>query len=156
MRTTALLVASLLAANPNQQPAPPDDRAYANPASVERVRAALEQSLSKLTVPQRTADFTVNIRERDRFDRLVPSILDFQVGPGLPQSALFSASPFGSQPLVSVDLLSIAMATAIAVNKARHARAKRNAVTDVRRTIDAYCAAQPGGGAGIAVCARGK
>ena len=89
--------------------------------------------------------------ERERFEHWLPSILDFKVGPGVPQQALFT-SPFGSQPLFRVDLLSMAMAAAAGINEVRKAHARRNAVSEVRRAILEYCAAQPNGGAGIQVC----
>ena len=119
--------------------------------SVEHVRDALEKPASRLTLTDKKADFTIDIRERQRFERLVKPLLDFTVGPGVPQSALFT-SPFGSQPLVSVDLLSMAMAAASAVNMARKAYAKHAEREDVRRTIAAYCDAQPNHGGGIQIC----
>jgi hypothetical protein len=116
------------------------------------VRAALEQPPSRLTLTDRKPDFTVNIRERERFERLVAPILDFTVGRGVPQTSLFSASPFGSQPLFKVDLLPIAIAGVSAVNAARNAYVTHAAREEVRRTIAAYCAAQPDRGAGIRIC----
>jgi len=115
------------------------------------VRAALERPPSRLTLPDRTPDFTVNIQERARFEHLLPPILDFKVGPGFPPQALFT-SPFGSQPLFRVDLLSIAMAAVAGVQEMRRAHAQRSALEEVRRTIAEYCAAQPSGGAGIQIC----
>ncbi len=60
--------------------------------------------------------------------------------------------PSGSQPLFTVDLLSAALAAATAVNAARRAYARHRSVEEVRRTIAAYCDAQPNGGAGIQIC----
>src|SRR5262244_3221247 len=79
--------------------------------TVAHVRAALEKPPSSLTLtpPERKADFSVTITERERFDKLLPPILDFKLGPGLPQQELFT-SPWGSQPIVSVDLMALAMA----------------------------------------------
>lgn len=115
------------------------------------MRAALAKPPPQLKLEPKTADFSVTIRERERFDRLMTPILDFKVGPGFPQSALF-ASPFGSQPLFTVDLLPAVLAAATAVNAARRAYARHRSVEEVRRTIAAYCDAQPNGGAGIQIC----
>jgi hypothetical protein len=104
-----------------------------------------------LTLPERKADFSVTITERERFDELVPPILDFKVGPGLPQQELFT-SPWGSQPLVSVDLMSLVMAAAVGINELRKAHARRAALEEVRQAISDYCAAQPNRGAGIQIC----
>jgi hypothetical protein len=151
---TSLLVASALAANAGgQPPAAPDDRSYASVVSIDRVKAALERPPSRLTLVERKPDFTVDIRERERFERLVAPILDFVVGPGMPQSALF-ASPFGSQPLFKVELMPMVMAGVSAVNAARKAYAKHAAIADVGRTIAAYCAAQPDRSAGIEICEK--
>jgi hypothetical protein len=147
-----LLIATALAAAPQQSvPSTMSDE------SVAHVRAALEKPPSSLTltVPERKADFTVTITERERFDRLLPPILDFKLGPGLSQYELFSSpytSPWGSQPIVSVDLMSLAMAAAVGINELRKAHARRAALEEVQQAIADYCAAQPNRGAGIHIC----
>ena len=146
-----LLACGLGAAGAQRTPASQVDRTSVPVVSVERVRAALAKPPSKLTLHERTPDFKVSISERERFERLLTPILDFKLGPGFPQSALF-ASPFGSRPVFSVDLLSAALATVSVVNEVRRARAKHAQVEEVRLTIAAYCAAQPHGGAGITIC----
>jgi len=147
----SLVVASVIAASSGQQPVRRDDRSYAAIVSLDRVRAALDKPPSKLTLPEKQPDFSVDIRERKRFDQMVLPLLDVKVGPGFPQSALFT-SPFGSQPLFSVDLMPVAVAAASAVNAARKAYAKHTAIQEVRARIAAYCAAQPRRGAGIQIC----
>ena len=114
-------------------------------ASVARVRAALEKPPSTLTLTERKPDFTVTIAERARVEHLLPPILDFKLGPGFPQQAL-AASPFGSQPLFRVDLLSIGMAAVADVNELRKAHSRRSALQEVRRAIAEYCAAQSAAG----------
>ena len=148
----AILLACALA-DAQQTPASADSSAIVPVVSIEHVRAALARPASKLTLEERTPDFRVNITEQERFARLVAPILDFKVGPGVPQTALFP-SPFGSrsQPLFSVDLLSVAMAAAQGAMALQKVYAKRAAREEVRRTILAYCAAQPNGGAGILIC----
>jgi hypothetical protein len=96
----------------------------ASDESLAHVRAALEKAPPALTLPERQADFSVTINERDRFDRLMPPILDFNLGPGLPQQELFT-SPWGSQPIVSVDVMSLVVAAAVGVNQLRKAHPRR-------------------------------
>jgi hypothetical protein len=147
VRIAALLIATALAPAAPQQSGASDE-------SIARVRAALEKPTQALTLtlPERKADFSVTITERERFDKLVPPILDFKVGPGFPQQELVT-SPWGSQPLVSVDLMSLAMAAAVGINTLRKARAQRAALEEVQQAIADYCAAQPNRGAGIQICA---
>jgi hypothetical protein len=144
---TQLLIGCALAAAAAQAPDTSDE-------SVARVRTALEKPPPTLTVtlPERKADFSVTITERERFERLLPPILDFKLGPGLPQQEIFT-SPWGSQPIVSVDLLSLAIAAAVGINELRKAHARRAALDEVRQAIADYCAAQPNHGAGIQICA---
>jgi hypothetical protein len=144
MSLVALLITGVFAAAPQQLDV--------SDVALERLRAALDKPPSKLTLTDRKPDFTVTISERARFEHLLPPILDFKVGPGLPPQALFT-SPFGSQPLFRVDLLSIGMAAVAGVNELRKARARRSAWEEVRRTIAEFCAAQPDDGAGIQICA---
>jgi hypothetical protein len=122
--------------------------------SVARVRVALEQAPGTLilALPERKPDFAVTITERERFEKLLPPILDFRLGPGLPQQELFT-SPWGSQPIVSVDLMSLAVAAVVGVNQLRKAHVRRAALEEVRQTIADYCAAQPDRGTGIQICA---
>ena len=117
------------------------------------MRAALEKPPSKLSLAKTTPDFTIDIREHEQPNRFMTPILDFKVGRGVPQSAP-SPSPFGSQPLVKVELMPIVMAAASAVNAARNAYAKHAARAEVNRAIAVYCTAQPDHGAGIEICAR--
>jgi hypothetical protein len=141
----ALIFASVCAAAPPQ--------IDVSDASLGRVRAALAKPPSKLTLRERVPDFSVTIRERSRDQQLLPPILDFTVGPGVPQQMLFT-SPYGSQPLFRVDLMPAAMAAAAGIKQLRQAYARRGALEEVRRTIAEYCAAQPGGGAGIEICSK--
>jgi len=141
MSVAALLVACALAASPAQQPDPSDP-------SLDRVRAALAKPPSKLTVPERVPDFSITIREQE----LLPPILDFKVGPGVPQEKLFT-SPVGSQPLFQVDLIPAGMEVLGAIKQLRKASMRRAAREEVRRAIAEYCAAQPGR-ALLEICAK--
>jgi hypothetical protein len=146
VRITALLITMAMAAAAPQQPGESDE-------SIAHVRAALEkpQPALTLTLPERQADFSVTVTERERFEKLLPPILDFKLGPGLPQQELFT-SPWGSQPIVSVDLMALAMAAAVGINELRKAHVRRAALEEVRQAIADYCAAQPNRGAGIQIC----
>jgi len=109
MSVAALLFACALAASPSQQPDTSDP-------SLDRIRTGLAKPPSKLTVPERVPDFSVTIRERSREKELLPPILDFKVGPGVPQEKLFT-SPVGSQPLFQVDLMPAGIAVADAIKQ---------------------------------------
>lgn len=61
-------------------------------------------------------------------------------------------SPWGSQPVVSVDLLAVASAIGHTIDAHRRERAQRAAVEEVYQTIASYCAARPNGGADTAIC----
>jgi hypothetical protein len=154
-----LLLACAVAAGRGQPPRPlQNDRASVPAISVDHVRAALEQPPSKLTLRQRTPDFRINITERERFEitererfaRLVAPILDFKVDP--PILPWFPGAPGSSAPLFGMNLLPVAMAAAQGIAALQRAHAKRAARDEVRRTILAYCAAQPDGGRGVQIC----
>jgi hypothetical protein len=136
-----------------QQAPPASDAPPELPVSVDRIRAALERP-DLLTLPHITPDFVVEVHDRERFDKLVPP-WDFRSGP-VPPGGLYAYEQLQrsglstTQPLVVVDLLAIAreMSRAYAAHSAAAAR------EDVRRTIAEYCAAQPDGGAAIAICVK--
>ena len=112
------------------------------------MKTALEQPPSKLALTPKKPDFSIDIREREQPNRFMTPILDFKVAPGVPLSAI-STSPFGSQPLFKIDLLPMMIAGASAARKAFATHVARE---EVRRSIAAYCAAQPDRGAGIQIC----
>ncbi len=145
-----LVACAMLAA---QTPAPPDTSPPDLPVSIERIRAALERP-DLLTLPQITPDFVVSVQERERFDKLVPP-WDFRSGP-VPPGGLYAYEQLQRsglstvQPLILVDLIAIARGIA----RAHSAQAAAAAREDVRQVIADYCAVQPGGGAGIAICVK--
>lgn len=120
-----------------------------------RVRAGLARPASRLTLKDPKPDFRIEIHdtERERWMKLFETPL-WQLEPQWHPRQSQPPSPFGSQTLASVDLLAIGGAIAHAISDARHARAERDAAEDVRETIDAYCASQPDGGAGVDLCAK--
>jgi hypothetical protein len=127
---SALIVAAL-AAPCAQEPAP--DR------SLDRMRAVLEKPPLRLDVPEVEANFKIHIEAihpmHDIFEKppwqLPPIVWRIpNMGP---------ATAFGSMPLLSLDLLSIARSVG-AANRARDERAARE---EVQRAIAGYCAAQP-------------
>ncbi|HEX3703444.1 MAG TPA: hypothetical protein VHU82_08945 [Vicinamibacterales bacterium] len=145
-------------AQPAQQPQetqpPPDAPPPLDlPVSLDRVRAGLARP-DRLTLQPIAADFSVHIDERERFDKLVPPV-DYRSGP-VPPGGLYAYEQLQRsgltqpQPLFLVDLIAIGRGIAHA-HAAHSAAAARE---DVRRAIDAYCADQPDGGAGIAICGK--
>ncbi|HWF86952.1 MAG TPA: hypothetical protein VG222_18980 [Vicinamibacterales bacterium] len=152
-----MIIAMLLVAiamQAAQTPAPPPAPSPPElPVSIARIRAALERP-DLLTLPQITPDFVVSVQERERFDKLVAP-WDFRSGP-VPPGGLYAYEQLQRsglstvQPLILVDLIAIARGIA----RAHSAQAAAAAREDVRQVIADYCAAQPGGGAGIAICVK--
>jgi hypothetical protein len=151
-----MIIAVLLVAGALLMPqgtAAPDAPAPDLPVSIAHIRAALERP-DRLTLPQITPDFVVDVHERERFDKLVPP-WNFRSGP-VPPGGLYAYEQLQrsgisiAQPLVLVDLMAIARGIA----RAHAAQSAAAAREDVRQTIAEYCAAQPDGGAGIAICVK--
>jgi hypothetical protein len=109
-------------------------------ADLGRIRAALDKPPSKLTLQERTPDFRVHIEER----RPLQDIFD------VPPWQL--EKPGWQPPYVGFDLLSIVRYVAREVADAKRGHDVRLAREEVLRDIAAYCAAQPGNGAGITIC----
>src|SRR5207244_12852472 len=111
------------------------------PISLDRIRAALERSPREpLKIEFPMANFRVEIRERQRFEALLAT-LDFRSGPvppgglyGFEQRARLS-SPWGSQPIVGVDVLSIGRLIANGISRAQRSRAEAAAREEVKREI---------------------
>ncbi len=160
MILAALLVAGALTTAAPQTSTPPDAAPTGPrvsiedlPVSIERIRAALDRP-APLTLRRITPDFVVDVRERERFDKLIPP-LDFKSGP-VPPGGLYayeqlqrSGVPI-AQPLFLIDLIAIGHDLA----RAHAAHAGAAARANVQRAIAEYCEARPNGGAGIAICAR--
>ena len=145
-RASLLLIAILTGAPAAAQDATP---APANlPVSLDRIRAALERSPReplKTQLPKPT--FRVEIRERQRFEALLAT-LDFRSGPvppgglyGFEQRARLS-SPWGSQPIVGVDVLAMGRLIANGISSARRSRAEAAAREEVKRALEEFWAAQ--------------
>ena len=136
------------------QQAPPSADTLPPPLfSVDRIRAALDKPSSDLLTRRPiTPDFVVNIRERERFEKLLKP-WDFSSGP-VPPGGLYayeqlqrSGIPI-AQPMFMMDLLSIARGVSKAAYSARTAKARR----EVDRAIAEYCDALPNRGAGVQLC----
>ena len=146
-RASLLLIAILTGAPAAAQDATPAPGANL-PVSLDRIRAALERSPReplKTQLPKPT--FRVEIRERQRFENLLAT-LDFKSGPvppgglyGFEQRARLS-SPWGSQPIVGVDVLSIARLIGNGVSSARRSHAEAAAREEVKRALEEFWAAQ--------------
>jgi hypothetical protein len=125
-------------------PAATDDAAYQRRAveSIDHVRAALENPPSKLTLQERTPDFSVHIEKR----RPMQDIFD---------TPPWQLPPHGWQPpawSTGINLMSLVSYVAKGIADAKYAHDQRVAREEVQRTIADYCAAQESHGASIAIC----
>jgi len=124
----ALLVASIVAGavthgSAQEQPTTAE--------SVDRIRTALARPPSKLTLTQRTPDFTVHIEKR----RPMADIFD---------TPLWATDPVGWQPpSLGFDLLSVFRYVAKSASEAKRGHDLRLAREEVQRSIADYCAALP-------------
>jgi hypothetical protein len=126
-----VLASALIAANVSAQTAPP---APAVSETVDRVRAALEKPPSKLTLKERTPDFSVHIEKRRPMQDI------FDIPP-------WQLEPRGWQPpAIGFDLLSVVRYVAKGVSDAKRAHDQRVAHEEVLRAIADYCAGLPEGG----------
>ena len=146
-RASLLLIAILTGAPAAAQDATPAAGASL-PVSLDRIRAALERSPReplKTQLPR--PNFRVEIQERQRFENLL-ALLDFKSGPvppgglyGFEQRARLS-SPWGSQPIVGVDVLAIGRLIANGVSSVKRTRAEAAAREEVKRALEEFWAAQ--------------
>ena len=121
----------------SQQAASPDT---APPVSVDRVRSALDQPPSKLTLTIREPDFRVHIEQR----RPLQEIFD---------TPPWQLPPIGWQPpAIGFDLMSLVQYAIKSASDAKRGHDERMARETVQREIAAYCAAQPNSGARIQIC----
>ena len=144
-RASLLLIAILTSAPAFAQDEPPGLNL---PVSLDRIRAALERSPReplKTQLPKPT--FRVEIREHQRFEALLAT-LDFRSGPvppgglyGFEQRARLS-SPWGSQPIVGVDVLAIGRLIANGISRAQRSHAEAAAREEVKRALEEFWAAQ--------------
>ena len=119
----AILFAIIQPAVAQEQPAAAD--------AVDRVRAALTRPPSRLTLKERTPDFSVHIEKR----RPMQDIFDVP---------LWATDPVGWQPpAIGFDLLGLFRSVAKAAADARRGHDLRLAREDVQRAIGDYCAALP-------------
>jgi hypothetical protein len=104
--------------------------------SLDRMKAVLQNPPLVISLPDAEPNFKIHI------EAIHPMHEIFEKPPWqLPPiywhvPAMGPSTAFGSIPILSVDLLSIA-------RTANHALQERAAREDVKRTIAAYCAAQP-------------
>lgn len=117
------------------------------------MREGLDKPQSRLTLKEREPDFRIEIHdhERERWMKLFETPLWQQEKQWRPNKWVMP-DQFGAYPLLSVDLLSIGQAVAHQIDERRRAREQRDAAEEVRQEIAAWCAAQPGGGSGVAIC----
>ena len=134
---SALVAANVAAQTGPAAPAPGERsprRVEGSPESVDRVRAALEKPPSKLTLKERTPDFSVHIEKRRPMQDI------FDIPP-------WQLEPRGWQPpAIGFDLLSVVRYVAKGVSDAKRAHDERVARDEVLRAIADYCAGLPEGG----------
>jgi hypothetical protein len=142
MQVVALAILALAtadqAAAPQQGPATP----------VERVRTALEQPSSKLTLPEVKPTFRVHIEERRPLQEIFDTPPWQLPHVGWQPPAVPAKTAFGTIPLMNVDLLAVAGA----IGDLWRAHARRSAAAEVQRAIDDFCATQINAGAGTLIC----
>jgi hypothetical protein len=162
------------ASAPASQEAASPDGSYDLPVSLDRIRKGLERPpLFPIQGLRDQPTFRVEVQERNRLQDIL-STLDFTGGP-TPAGGLYAAEmqrvmfPSVSNPLRQPfaafnqpELLTIIIETltgtylvkkaASAITKADRAAAEAAARDDLRRAVLQYCAGQPNGGAGIAIC----
>jgi hypothetical protein len=158
----------------SQEAASQDGGSYDLPVSLDRIRKGLERPpLFPIQGLRDQPTFRVEVQERNRLQDIL-STLDFTGGP-TPAGGLYAAEmqrvmfPSVSNPLRQPfaafnqpELLTIIIETltgtylvkkaASAITKADRAAAEAAAREDLRRAVLQYCAGQPNGGAGIAIC----
>ena len=148
MRRASLLLIAILTGAPAAAQDTTPAAGASLPVSLDRIRAALERSPReplKTQLPR--PNFRVEIQERQRFENLL-ALLDFKSGPvppgglyGFEQRARLS-SPWGSQPIVGVDVLAIGRLIANGVSSVKRTRAEAAAREEVRRALEEFWAAQ--------------
>ena len=123
----ALCATASVVAAPQEQPAAPPP----SNATLDRVRAALARPASKLTLTERTPDFTVHVEARRPMQDI------FDVPP-------WATGPVGWQPPgIGFDLLSLVRYVAKGASDAKRGHDLRLAREEVQRSIADYCAALP-------------
>jgi hypothetical protein len=120
------------------------------PTSVTRIRQALDRPAPlRITLPESNADFHVEIRQRPLYSPNllgpVESLWSTTPGP-VPAGGLYGFEQLQrlgqqwSQPMFTVDLLSIGSALQHAVAAARRSSAEKSAREEVRRALAEFCA----------------
>jgi hypothetical protein len=118
------------------------EAAVDRPEDVNRVRAALERPPAKLTLQDRTPDFSVHIEKR----RPMQDIFD---------KPPWQLPPIGWQPPswgTGLNLLSVVSYVAKEIRDAKYAHDERKAREEVQQSISGWCAAQENGGRDTAIC----
>jgi hypothetical protein len=133
MRATRLALALAIvlgtAASSRAQTPAPDQ-------SLDRMKAVLQNPPLVISLPDAEPNFKIHIEAIHPMHEIFEKP-PWQLPPILWHvPAMGPSTAFGSIPILSVDLLSVARA-------ANHGIRERAAREDVKRTIAAYCAAQP-------------
>ena len=126
----ALMSGQVPASAPAEQPSP------TLPVSLARIRASLKHQVSgRFAKPLTTADFSVDILEKQRFEDLL-TLLGLGGGSPMPTVLFGSAA---SRPSSAADLSFVGGAVGRAIVEARRKRAERLAREEVARDLVEFC-----------------
>ena len=127
---------SLLAAQAPDSPSQATAAQPSLPVSLTRIRKALNNpAVPRLTAPLPTADFSVLVLEKQRFEDL---LLLLGLGGGSPMPTVL----FGSaavRPSSAADLTAIGGAVGRKLSRARRERRERLAREEVQRSLIEFC-----------------
>ena len=124
------------------------------PVSLERIRLALAREPRLVIAVKREPDFRVKVDGQAPFDMFAPSRWDLGLPPPYGSPAyhqLHAGAPqlMPTSTMFNLDVLSLLKGL---VSGAGRERAEHNARDEVKQALQEYCAAQPGGGAGLPSC----
>ena len=160
MRHVVLALAAVLTAVPSA--AQTDERPLELPVSLERIREALASDKpSILDALDLQPNFRVEVQENHPNFGEMLSAEKMRGGP-VPPGGLYAYEqqrmlfPNSTPPLFSFDTLPLFRELVGAIGDMRRARGAAAARQEVERAMAVFCAAQPGGGEGIAGCGKGR
>jgi hypothetical protein len=124
------------------------------PVSLERIRQALAREPRLVIAVRREPDFRVKVEGREPFDMFSPTF-DLGLPPPYwsPAYQRFHNGAPAIMPMSTMFNLDVLGLVKGLVSGAIRERREYEARKEVKQAMDEYCAAQPDGGAGIAVCA---
>jgi hypothetical protein len=144
-RATCVLASTLLVAG-----AVPAWAQQTVPVSVERVRAALQKPVSKLTLEYRQPDFSIHIQERRPLDDVFDAPL--WDTPSVTRTAPSTLAHIEGTPGNTPALFQVSVDPGGMAHSAKKKLQDRTARTQTEKAIARYCSAQPDAGSSIPLC----